>query len=362
MSHHTRSEPGVEVAGPSSRGRVPRGWLLLAAVAFAVTACGSSTTDESTDSDASVPGTVAEESTTTLASTTIAPTTLASTTTVALPATPPFEVVTSTETFVDTSRPTAANGDAAELPERTLDTLIARPESPGPFPLVVLSHGFFSHPRHLTRLANAWASAGYVVAMPVHPLSNEDVPAPAFGDVVNQPADISFVIDKLLELNGDATSDLFEQIDADRIGMAGLSMGAVTSYATIYNDCCRDERIKAAVLMASFVVVAPETNDFSRSMPILLLHGELDQVASIDDAREVYAQLAGAKWFVTLLGADHSEAFEPVPADAVSKWDTVVDSSTTDFWNGTLGADPAQLDQLAVDAVSEGISTLESSP
>lgn len=356
MNHpHRRSAPtSSAVSG------VRRFGVLIGSFALVCAACGSSDSGESAaTTDSEPPATAAAPTTTAAPSTTAAPTT-----TVEQIATAPFPTETSTETFVDTSRPTPATSASPELPERTLSTLIVQPSAPGPFPLIVLSHGFVSHPRNLSRVANAWASAGYVVAMPVHPLTNEDVPTAGenFVDVFQQPADISFVIDSVLELNGDSSSGLFEQVDPNRIGAAGLSMGGATTYPLLYNECCRDERIAAAVIMAGFDVTAPETNDFSRSVPILLLHGEADERAAIQTARDLYAQLSGPKWFVTLIGAGHSEAFEPVPADAVSDWDTIVDSSTTDFWNGTLGGDPSQLEVLATDAVSPGLSTLEWSP
>ncbi len=345
--------------------------LTVAAATLVAASCGS---DDDAAPATAAPATAAASSDAPIAvgsTTTEAPTTTAESTTTAAPtttaepiATAPFPTETSTETFVDPSRPTAATSASPELPERTVTTLFVRPSAPGPFPLIVLSHGYLSHPRYLSRVATAWATAGYVVAMPVHPLTNVDEPTAGenFGDVFQQPADISFVIDMVLELNSDSSSDLFEQIDPDRIGAAGLSMGGATTYPLVHNECCRDERISAAVIMAGFDVTAPETNDFSQSIPMLLLHGEADEVVVIQTARDIYANLTGPKWFVTLLGASHSEAFEPAPEDAVSVWDTIVDTSTVDFWNGTLGGDPSQLEALATDAVSPGLSTLESSP
>jgi predicted dienelactone hydrolase len=82
----------------------------------------------------------------------------------------------------------------------------------GPFPLIVFGHGFDSTPTIYARLLEAWARAGYVVAAPVFPLSNEHAPGgPDEDDIVNQPRDMSFVITKMLAASA-----------ADRGILAGL--------------------------------------------------------------------------------------------------------------------------------------------
>lgn len=160
--------------------------------------------------------------------------------------TAPFETVTSSETFVDTSRPTAPL-KGPQLPSRTIDTTIVYPQGPGPFPLIVLSHGIGGTPKDYTVLAGTWAGLGYVVALPAFPLTNDQAPDAETNlfDGVNQPKDVSFVIDQVLALNGDDKSPLFGRIDADRIGVAGHSFGAATTYALAFAGCCRDQRIKA---------------------------------------------------------------------------------------------------------------------
>ena len=72
----------------------------------------------------------------------------------------------------------------------------------GPFPLVVFGHGFAVTPAIYTPLLMAWARAGYVVAAPVFPLENAHAPGgPNEADIVNQPADVSFVISRMLSRN-----------------------------------------------------------------------------------------------------------------------------------------------------------------
>lgn len=105
------------------------------------------------------------------------------------------------ETFVDRSRRTVPT-TGAPLPSRTLVTTIYRPNGTGPFPLIVFSHGLDGHPEKFTKLFSAWADAGFAIAAPAFPLTNSHgANANAnVGDVGQQPADVSFVLDHVLGL------------------------------------------------------------------------------------------------------------------------------------------------------------------
>ena len=70
------------------------------------------------------------------------------------------------------------------------------------------------------------------------------------------------------------------------------------------------------------------------------------------------ARLGSPKWFVTLHGAGHSPPYE----DADSKWDDVVETTSTDFWLGQLDHDAAALARLNADATVPGVSSIESDP
>jgi predicted dienelactone hydrolase len=65
--------------------------------------------------------------------------------------------------------------------------------------VVVFGHGIQSGPSAYGDLLRAWAPAGFVVAAPVFPLTGVDV-QPVYLDVLNQPADISFVLTQVLAL------------------------------------------------------------------------------------------------------------------------------------------------------------------
>ena len=98
-----------------------------------------------------------------------------------------------TDTYVDTSRSTPANGGTPGAPTRTMTTTIWYPaqgppgapgaaptvDAPrdgghGPYPVVVFAHGFAVTPRTYAALLSRWASAGYVVVAPALPLLSGD--------------------------------------------------------------------------------------------------------------------------------------------------------------------------------------------
>ncbi|HTO01430.1 MAG TPA: dienelactone hydrolase family protein [Microthrixaceae bacterium] len=278
---------------------------------------------------------------------------------------PPFEVTTTSETLVDSSRATNATASQPEKPSRTLVTTIIYPDAPGPFPLIVFSHGLTGSPDRHTELSSAWARQGYVVAMPKFPLTNAANPdaVSSAGDVANQPGDVSFVIDQMIAASADEDSPLHGKVMKDRIGVAGHSLGGATTYGVVQNDCCRDDRIDATIIMSGIMLLDPAGDHLDEMPPVMLMHGVADPLLDIAAADKIYPQLSAPKWYVRLLVAGHAEAYENTPSPS----DEVVTAATTDFWHAYLPAkagapDPAILDRLRRHAVEEGISTLQSDP
>ncbi len=253
-------------------------------------------------------------------------------------------------TFVDRSRPTTP-AVGAPTPERVLETAIYRPTGKGPFPLVLFSHGLDGHPEKFTALLGAWADAGYVVVAPAFPLTNSHVGAQVVGDLGEQPADISFVLDRVLELSERGGNRLSRSIDERRIGAGGLSLGGATTYALVYGECCRDRRVKAAMVLDGFqpgVVV-------DGHVPLLLAHADTDPTLRYELARDAYTNAAAPVWFVTLHGASHASQWE----DDVTDYDAIAERVTVDFWDATLGGNARAFDRLERDATVAGLSSIE---
>ena len=272
----------------------------------------------------------------------------------------PRTVTILTETFVDPDRPTAPVGQVATPADaRTLPTTIYLPEGEGPGPLIVFSHGLGGSPQKFTGIHQAWAEAGYIVAAPRFPLTSDANPdhRTEASDLLQQPGDISFLIDQLLAVSDAEEGPLAGRIDPNRVGAAGLSLGGATTYGLLMNDCCIDGRVRAAVVMAGAVLISTGANETNRGVPVLALHGDADLALPYPLGRSAWELLGGPSWLVTLVGGDHAGPFEDVP----TPWDAAVAAATIAFWDATLGGDAAAIGQLdSIAAASDGLVIVES--
>lgn len=102
----------------------------------------------------------------------------------------------------------------------------------GPFPLVVISHGYPGNRFLLAHLAENIASKGYVVASIDHLDSTYRTQA-AFGSTLrNRSLDQSFVLNEMARLNADSGSFLHGLIDTENTGLVGYSMGGYGAVIT----------------------------------------------------------------------------------------------------------------------------------
>jgi predicted dienelactone hydrolase len=243
-------------------------------------------------------------------------------------------------------------------PSRPLTTVVRVPDGPGPFPLVVLAHGNNGHPRKVTQLLDTWARAGYVVAAPAFPLTNDDAEPSVLGDYVHQPADVSAVIDGVLAGAEADSGPLADRVDGDHIGVAGHSLGGGTVYGLVANSCCRDERVDAVIALSALVLPFPEGTDEPADLPLLAVHGTADATVPLANGRAAYDAWPGPKWFLTLEGALHAPQYEDPP----SPYDAVVTDVTTLFWDAELRGDDAAANRLAAYAPPPELARLEAAP
>jgi dienelactone hydrolase len=269
-----------------------------------------------TEATSAPPATTAATTASTAAPTTTAPApTTTATPTTALGAA--LVMAQTTLVLEDTSRPTnEVPGQVAAAPTRALPTLVWYPSSSstegspvagGPYPLVVLSHGITANEHRWDAVAPVLVAAGYVVATPRFP-ETADVPDfAAFPQVVNQPLDVRFVIDGLLEANDDPASPLHGAIDPDAIGVGGHSLGAFTTLMLTYNTAFGDPRIKAAFAgSGAMFPVEGGTYDFAGTPPLLLVHGDVDATVGYQGSVDTFAAASAPKWFLTIQGGGHS--------------------------------------------------------
>ena len=270
-----------------------------------------------------------------------------------------FELTSRTETFVDRSRPTAAAGDQAARPERTLPTITYYPAGDGRFPLVVFAHGnTVADPGYYRVLLNSWAAAGYVVAAPIFPLSSTRLPGGG-GDLVNQPADVSFVISEMLRMNAEPTGPYTGRIDPGRIGVAGHSLGAMTTLGVGFHSCCLDDRIRAGIVLAGRERPFPTVSFFPGTRtPILIVHGDSDPLIPLEAAREIYDDALGPRFMITIVGGDHDSPYAGINGQ-VQPDTRLVMTASLDFLDHYLKDRADGLDRLRDNLAGQTLARLE---
>lgn len=225
----------------------------------------------------------------------------------------PHPVRSETFTAVDGSRPTAAYKDFPGSAQRTLKAEFWYPadlQQPGP--LLIYSHGFMSFRQEGLYLIRFLASHGYTVVAADYPLTGFYAPdGPLMTDVVNQPGDISFLIDTVLGRNKDPGDHLYNTIDPARIAVAGVSLGGLTSTLVSFHRKLLDPRIAAAVSIAGPAVMFKPDFFTSRHIPYLLIYGDTDALVSYRDNALPALAMSSDSILVTLKGASHAGFAQP---------------------------------------------------
>jgi dienelactone hydrolase len=204
---------------------------------------------------------------------------------------PSFAVVgVTTRTWVDTTRPTPANGTAPAQTSRTLLTEVWYPtlatgtspvrDAPiapgGPFPLVLFVHGSSSTRLAYTYLTTALAGAGYIVAAADFPLTTLSTPGGASDlDVWYQVGDLSFLCDELRDTSADAGDELHGAVDGLAYAVIGHSTGGtVAELAAFAGDDVRithDPRVAAVVPLSGDACMFDAQFFQSRAVPVFAL-------------------------------------------------------------------------------------------
>ncbi|MEW6154095.1 MAG: dienelactone hydrolase family protein [Actinomycetota bacterium] len=223
-----------------------------------------------------------------------------------------FAVGAFSETYVDTSRATAASDGVTASPARALVTTVYYPAQSagegaapavdrGPFPLVLFSHGGGTTGTSYSNLLSRVAERGYVVAAPNY--------LPAAGDPGSRPADARFVLSSLLAATAQSSHLLHGLVDEERVGAMGHSMGGGITLGYVFNSCCLDGRVRAAVLLASAHPSYPGEAFPAPGVPALVVHGDADSRASYAQGRQLFADLRPPKYMVTVHGGEHTPPF-----------------------------------------------------
>jgi len=216
----------------------------------------------------------------------------------------------------------------------------------GPFPLVIVSHGYPGNRMLMSHLAENIASKGYIVASIDHTDSTYRTQA-AFGSTLrNRSLDHIFVLNEMARLNGDSSSFLEGLIDVSNTALVGYSMGGygalitagggVTAESVAYpfsppfgtlgihesgsdaHNALPDERIRTAIAFApwgrNFGFFSPDTLQ-GVQIPMMIVSGSVDDVSGYEiGTRAVWNDIVNVdRALLTFDNANHNAA-APIPA------------------------------------------------
>lgn len=227
------------------------------------------------------------------------------------------DMLLASKSFTDATRPIKATMGFAGSADRRIDVQIWYPDVPAGqrLPLVVYSHGTFGRADSAMHIVRELVAHGYIVAAPDYPLTSSNawtkVRFADISDVSNQVKDLSFIIDSLL-----ADPELGAKIDREKIGIAGHSLGAVTSYFVGFGRQTRDPRVKAVALtggadpvqtMAENGMGLWGTGHAAVRLPVLFLTAEKDIFArTTGRPGAAFARVEGPKYEVLIKRGTHS--------------------------------------------------------
>lgn len=220
----------------------------------------------------------------------------------------PYPVIREAFAAVDKTRPTNQNRTYAGSDRRVFKGSIWRPAGiTAPMPLLIYSHGFMSFYEEGAYLAAQLASRGYTVVSVNYPLTHYFAPGkPSLEDVVNQPADVSFLIDTVLARNTDKTDVLYNTVDPERIAVAGLSLGGLTSELVGFHAKVYDKRIQAVVSIAGPAAMLTPPFFRAHPVPFMMIGGDIDAMVPYDVNAAPIPQLYPGSVLVTIKGGSHA--------------------------------------------------------
>jgi fermentation-respiration switch protein FrsA (DUF1100 family) len=216
---------------------------------------------------------------------------------------------------------------------RVLRTVIWMPDTQARVPAVVFSHGLNGTPELFAPLLTAWAAAGFAVIAPAYPNTTRSAPRLDIYDVLNQPADASFVLSQVL------AGPLGRRIDGDRLAAAGHSAGAITTVGLF--TVGRDARLHAGIVLAgSGLGVGTAFSGTPASL--LFVHGDADPMVSYASGKATYDVVPWSKAMLTVPGGNHND---PYLRPGVASY-TEVRSLTVAFLRLELYGDASARQQL----------------
>ena len=209
----------------------------------------------------------------------------------------------------------------------------------GPYPLIIISHGYPGNRYLLSHAGENLASKGYVVASIDHKESTYEDQQSIASTLYNRPIDQRTVLNSMAALSEDIESPFYSLVDSENTGIIGYSMGgyglvnnlgggfseqSVNGFISPPNGLLEthstnspnfrdrlDVRIKAGLLVAPWGMNAgfwTETDLAGITVPSFYIAGDQDTVAGYDNGtKKIYEGAVNSeRYLLTYLGAGHN--------------------------------------------------------
>jgi len=212
----------------------------------------------------------------------------------------------------------------------------------GPFPLVVLSHGYSGNRASLSALNEHLATHGFIVAAPSHVgnTTGEPLVEPA-PFLWTRQKDAVNVIDKILAKNTNVDDAFAGRIDAESIGIAGHSYGAGTAVlasgglTVSVPGVFDDPRIRAVMDISTYFPTDQVINYPGPQEPFLMLNG------SRDGFRQDFSAFDGMRtaprYLIEIAGASHN-SYQEICAPAEYARLNGAPNTLLNYYSGDIAA------------------------
>ncbi len=295
-------------------------------------------------------------------------------------------------TFVDTSRTTFDYHTGATHPGRVLRTEVRYPsvaaantagEVPGAgpetrrgaLPTIFFAPGYDVTPDAYAALLDAWARAGFAVVAPSFPdtrpaaVSAARVGGSPEDDIVNQPADLAFLVRAALAASrtlDPACRVLHGLIDPAAVGLAGQSDGGSTVAMLAYDRSPEYAGLQVGVPVRAAAVLSgseePGTGPYEATAgdpALLVVQSATDRCNPPQESVELYdAVVQQDRWFLAIRRANHLPPYDGKNAAAFA----AVARVTTRFFLLELHHEVPAAGFVAYGNASTAVATITTGP